>query len=553
MEFKLLGKTVDASEGIRNYMKIVSDYKKIADKAERELYQDYNKFFDVFIYTTYDCEKLINHYRGDALDNFVKRYVGETRKYLSEYGVYTLSDEEIWHEVRKGKGSISVLQHEFEEFIIELAEITEEKQKDDDWFAQKVKEKFKTRFFESCLRTEVLALGDFVVDFLKKNELLEIDFVYQDDALKAGAIYKNLADSNIPTDKKVELAISMIELDPRTTWYYEYIFNNFSDAKYEIVAIAQFYGIDLSKLIEKDIVSSYNLKTLNSEEDAIKMMEDLKETMRKYGVSKSAKEEELQQVLIDYDIQARTYEGVVYETREDRAKAQKDDLELNKLHGGVSGLDKETCKNFLTKIKAIQCTIAVKNKHIQLLENRIDTIDKEYLGKLLSDLPSYDEAKCNDLKEQIEQYDTSDEIKNPFISQVKGKIYSIWEKEDYERFLKIYMQTPVNNPEMIKQNMDLIMETGRTQVKDDFLAALFKLNEDAVTTAAKYVIAKESGSIATFMNMGKKDSYNALTLEGRVMHPAISEKIEELKAEKANGFFSGVKKSLFSRFGSSKK
>ena len=65
-------------------------------------------------------------------------------------------------------------------------------------------------------------------------------------------------------------------------------------------------------------------------------------------------------------------------------------------------------------------------------------------------------------------------------------------------------------------------------------------------------MAKESGTIATFMNMGKKDSYNALTLEGEVMHPAISAKVEELKAEKANGFFSGMKKSLFSRFGSKK-
>ena len=66
-------------------------------------------------------------------------------------------------------------------------------------------------------------------------------------------------------------------------------------------------------------------------------------------------------------------------------------------------------------------------------------------------------------------------------------------------------------------------------------------------------MAKEGGFFSSMINMGKKDTYETLTLEGKVIHPAITEKIDELKNEKPKGLFGGIKKSLFGGFGSSKK
>lgn len=65
------------------------------------------------------------------------------------------------------------------------------------------------------------------------------------------------------------------------------------------------------------------------------------------------------------------------------------------------------------------------------------------------------------------------------------------------------------------------------------------MNENEVLNAAKYAIAIENGKLMTFMNMNKKDSYQILTLNGRVVHPAVKIAIEDICKKRAGGIFSG--------------
>lgn len=63
----------------------------------------------------------------------------------------------------------------------------------------------------------------------------------------------------------------------------------------------------------------------------------------------------------------------------------------------------------------------------------------------------------------------------------------------------------------------------------------------------------KDGFFSSIVNMGKKDMYTTLTIEDKVIYPAITAKISGLKNEKPKGLFGGIKKSLFGGFGSSKK
>ena len=552
MEFQLLGQTIEASEGIRNFLKIQEYYRQLADKAEKEFYNDYNQFLDAFFYCSHDCKNLLEHYKGNALTNFVKKYASETRKYLAQYEVYTLSADDIWASACEDRNNISELQWAFENYFSDLAYEMNENQKDDEWFSSQMKKKFRSLYFEQFLRKDIISMGNFAIKYLDDNDILELEYVLKDEAEEANALYENLKDGTIPLDKREELAVSMIELDPRATRYYEYIFNNIPNAKYEISAIANYYGIDLSELIEKDIACTFSTSNIASEEEALKKMEALKETMARFGVSKSATEKELHSILLDYDIKARTYEGTLYSTREECANAQKEDLELKALYGDANKLDKKACYEVLAQIQAVSGNEKIKYKHITILNERIANYDQEYLQSLVVNIDSCSEEECNQIKEKINEYDASKTLKDEFLSRVEMRLYVIWDAEDFERFTDIYVNTNVGNESQIAENTKVINETGRTGCKNKFMKALASLNSENIEIAAKYAMAKD-GFFSSLVNMGKKEIYVVLTLEGKVIHPAITEKIDEIKNDKPKGLFGGLKKSLFGGFGSSKK
>ena len=54
MEFNLLGKSIEISEGRKNYMKILAYYKAMAAQAERDFKQEYENIFgSVFLNSTW--------------------------------------------------------------------------------------------------------------------------------------------------------------------------------------------------------------------------------------------------------------------------------------------------------------------------------------------------------------------------------------------------------------------------------------------------------------------------------------------------------------------
>ena len=530
MVFDLLGRKITISEGCKNYMKIVADFTLMADRAVSKFDSD-------------TANMLLEVHNENELNHYYEKYITDTRRYIAQFGCYTLSDDEILAQITKNHDGKTELQVEFDEMVRNVIINTPsfESELDERYHqVKKMSEIINAGHFNISIRIDIMAMCDFVWQYLSENNLCPIQFVYKNKAAEAKTIYRNLVDDIVPAPKSMEFAASLIELDFSERNYYVLIFNKFPQARFEVAAIANFLGIDLSDLIEKEIKREFNLKSISSEDDALKMMEDLKLSMEKFCVTSSSRKRELEKILCDFDIKARTYDGILYDTRELCSQAEKDDEALFKLHGAVESIDKASCSRFLTEIVHAQCTAAVKNKHLQLLNDRITAIDNEYLKNLLSAVEASDEAECNRLEDVINQYDAPEETKSPYIARVEKRIYTIWDMEDFERFTEIYTQTQVSSSEQVGKNIVLIRESGRTEIKERFIKALYLLNENEVMAAAKYAVAKESGLLASLVNMGKKETYEILTLNGRVMHPAILCAMEEAKAKKSNGIFANL-------------
>lgn len=488
MQFELLGKKIEISEGRKNYMKILTHYRAMAENAKIEFKKEYDDIFGtVFLNSTW-VERFKKTYGSDNyMDNIVKRYVAKTRQFLANYGVYTLSDSVIWNDgILTEERSVSLLQYEFNSYIIECVSLDE----DDDSFITRLKSKFGSTFFQNCLYNDVMSLCNFVLNYLDDNNLAEIQFVYKKDSSEAEAIYKNLLDINIPAVEQERLAYLLIELDPRSRLYYEHIFCKLPQAKYEIAAIAQYLSVDLSDLIEKEIRRNFDLKAISCEEDALKMMDELGSTMEKFCVTTSSRKTDLEAIIHDYDIKARTYDSVLYETRELCAQAAKDDCTLSELHGDIANLNEADCNAFISKVTQTECISTIKSKHLQMLN---------------------------------------------------GRIYAIQDAEDFERFSEIFLQTSVLDTKQIAENCTLIDTTGRTATKELFIKAYTLLTEPNIEIAAKYAASKDGGFFSSIANIGRKETYEALTLNGRLMHPAVLSAMEAVKSKKESGLF-GLRK-----------
>lgn len=535
MEFQLMGTALSISEGRKNYMKVLTYYKAMASQAEVEFKQEYeNNFGLVFLNSTY-VERFKKTYGSDGyMDGIVRRYVTKTRQFLTNFGVYTLSDMEIWREavLEKGERNISNFQEHFNSFIVEALLDDNYEYVEDSVFISRIKAKFNTNFFPSKLRYEVLSLCDYVLNYLNDNGVAAIEFVYKKDSAEAEAIYKNLLDSNIPEAEQLEYARSLIRLDPRNKDYYECIFKKFPQSKFEIAAIARYLSIDISELIEKDIRASFFLNLISSEEDALKMMDELTSVMSKYGVESSSRKTELEKILKDYDIKARTYENTLYDTRAQRAQAENDDHYLMELCGDVSAITKEECQRISQEISNGAFALAIKEKHMAVLSNRIDTLEKEYLKSLTVNLEEKTEEECEALKLAIAEYDGREKNKQEFLAQVDKRIYAIWDKEDYNRFFELYLNTSANNPNQVETNAGLVDTEGRTESKKLFVEALKVLNTNNVQVAAKYILSKEKGGIASLGGLGKEGMYKKLTLDGTVIHPDIEAAVRAIRQEK---------------------
>ena len=541
MDFELLGYTVHVSDGKRNYMKIRSDFIKMAVSASAAFSADYQDTFSLTIFSSSYAEKFTKKYASNYMDKLVMQYVAATRKYLAQYGLYTITDQEIWNACISDTSAIpSQMQLCFENWLVELA-CSDDHAVTDGEVVPQIKRKMESGYFNELLKNEIMKLLDYTLTKLHDEGKVEIEFIKKQPAKEAAAIYNNLQSGCVPPEETKRLAVTLVENDCRNILYYEYIFKKFPEWKFEIARLASYLYIDLSPLIQEDLNTSYQPELALTEAAALQMIENLQAAMDKYGVTTCESFRALQGKLDAFDVEARTYQGVLYGTREERTQAEIDDQILRTLCGDIGVLEKDACQKLITQIKAHPYIEQIQNKYIQHISQRIDVLDYNFLTQLTSGLDTMSEAKCEEIKAQMEDYDAAEEVKAPFYRKLETRLKEIWEVEDFAIYREIFINTPVGNQEAMMQSVDDIRRIGRTELKEQVVNALYRLQDTEVMAAAKYLIAQESGSLTALMNIGKKSTFQILTLNGKLIHPAIAAAAASLREKKKGSFLTSLR------------
>lgn len=530
MEFELLGESLELSEGRKNLMTVQVDFENMAREAKR----DFGAYFANIVRAADNSGSMMEymqkiHNHNEFMDRFIRGYVSKARAYMTKYNVYSITDDNILKELY-GYPPVSALQMKFESAISDFLNECYFRGNGDGLRPMFVN---RERELGETLYKDMMGLCEYVQKYLHDNAVIEIEFISGEDANKAAAYCLNLREGHIPESERKSAAIEMITLDPRKKEYYDLVFEQFPEAHYEIFAVAKHLGIDLTDKVIEDVDKRYDLSSITCEEEALAMREDIAKNIGGYGISHVDKQDALARIITDFDIRARTYEGVIYDTRELRRKAETDDDMLFILHGDVNKLEKDECRRLMAKIAEMDCTEEVKPKHLNFLYNRINTLDRDRLMGMLSGLEGATEPECGDMLREIERYEAPESMKAPYTARIRSRIMQIWEKEDFERFTRIYTFTPLGNEAAVNAARSEILRTGRTQTKLQFDAALERLTPENVEKAAKYAYSVERGGSGGIFGRGRQEIYEALTLNGRVIHPAIKSAVDAIRASKS--------------------
>ena len=210
MKFQLLGKEIEVSEGQRNYMSVYTRFTDMAYEATQAFVKDYENATGFTILSSSYVEKVLNKYTEAYFRNFLMTYVKEAKKLLTSYGVYSVTDQMIFDAVTgatedfKGITKLNYIYNSFTDELMEKAE----SDSDGKEFARCLRNAFDRHDFNPAVRHDIMCLCDYVLDYLGKNNVIEIQYVYKKDVEKAAAYYENLKDAVVTEEKRLEILCS---------------------------------------------------------------------------------------------------------------------------------------------------------------------------------------------------------------------------------------------------------------------------------------------------------------------------------------------------------
>lgn len=146
---------------------------------------------------------------------------------------------------------------------------------------------------------------------------------------------------------------------------------------------------------------------------------------------------------------------------------------LSRLCRNVDVADKDACYKLREAVTSYDTSNDIKMPFIEPILNKIDSIDKEYLDKLFVKygyLKDYEmlmcnEDECNKLLDEIKAYNASSNVKKYYVDIVHKRIEQIWSEEDFKRFKEIYIQTSVTDTSTITKNIEVYGKLAAQKIK----------------------------------------------------------------------------------------
>ena len=297
--------------------------------------------------------------------------------------------------------------------------------------------KQKSRIFNDPSTLDVLSKGIYLaileikysyIKFLENNAGLKFGYIHEEDEEQANVILSNIKDRNIDEEEKIDLIKRLINLNPYMESLYIYMVNNFGDENMEISKMASYFGFNIEpykiSLVENKLI---NLQTGTEEETILAKQIILKEVNR-LGINSNINGiEELDRKLNQFDIEARTVDNILFETREEanlaRSEKENIDLLLSKTNINIE----EDVIRLKNNILSLKLKTGIENSYIKMIDEKLQRFDIEARtveNLLLDTREEAEKIKLDKLKVE-EIINNMDETSEQSLSNAKLEIENI--------------------------------------------------------------------------------------------------------------------------------
>lgn len=239
--------------------------------------------------------------------------------------------------------------------------------------------------YDSCFNLHFL-----LIDIVKSNT--NIDFngtISEFDKQKAAAMFNNFTTISLSEDKKAIFVNEIFQLNPYERDYYAYILTKFGDSDNALGNFAQFFSIN-SFDIKNDILAEYaedNLGETENEANDCRVKVD--EYAKKIGLETkyittaySIINEQLEKIDLEY----RTVDEVVFETREIADEARNELVKIQEIMEDVKPPTKDSTLSYENRLKEKKQQLEelktnVNLKYIGLVNEYMDKFDRLFTNK----------------------------------------------------------------------------------------------------------------------------------------------------------------------------
>ncbi len=440
-EFHLLGRTLEFPDEVINYAKYYSEFvllQKEADMQFDSMYEAYGSIENMINGLEDDCRKVIyacaSVYISGMVDKgfyelnediFFQNYVSKIksqmdvvsvcdwvagkcieienkRKEMEEYREYRKASRGKWHGGGFGiRGAvagaamagtanmISGLGHSVVNAIGNMETSATAHRE-----GQKI---YKSK--ETKQRIHNALVNDLYVVFRGYLALLQDKLGLQfkerriEDENRVDTVISNISKRELSTEEVIDIVAEMFQTDPYNDKLYQYVLERFGDRKLELQKLAENFAAEsmLNSYKQESlrkIISNAERKTI---EDNEKLLDNLSKAVQRNGIPKEQREmyiEEIENKIEELKIEARTFQGVVYESEQAALKAKEIyELEQEEMENErqelivwkeeVDFTNKESLQRLKRKLEERKFKIDEAAECIREIDEHLSDIDKQ--------------------------------------------------------------------------------------------------------------------------------------------------------------------------------
>lgn len=289
------------------------------------------------------------------------------------------------------------------------------------------------KIFEKAVYEDVDSLIDQVESVLTEHGI-GVDPTYRKKE-KAITVFRCLQDA---TDSKTryEYAYELLELDPTVYTYFDYCMNAFPEQLDKLLQMYVRVGFSISEKQLNVLVDKVFKKLPHDTEEQVLILKAILDGVQQVqDIQKGSTYIKVNKLVVDFDLQARTFRGIEFRSREEKKKAELD----------------------------------------------YNILDEKY-----KDISALNEAQCNSEKEWISSQRFDRCIAQMFLFKMDDRIQKIWKQEDSKKFSVLFQNMDIYNEASKNQAIKIIDMIGKSADKNRYVEAVKGMNAENISAFKKY-------------------------------------------------------------------